>query len=58
MDAFGRTVTPIDEDAVAVGQKLLSIVLVKLWSISHSYVNPEHELRAAALLGRFGQIHT
>ena len=55
MDAFGRTVTPIDEDAVtAVGQKLLSIgVESVVVHFLHSYVNPEHELRAAALLEKF-----
>ena len=55
MDAFGRTVTPIDEDAVtAVGQKLLSIGIESVVvHFLHSYVNPEHELRAAALLEKF-----
>mgnify|MGYP001358838117 FL=1 len=55
LDAFGRTVTPIDEDAVtAVGQKLLSIgVESVVVHFLHSYANPEHELRAAALLEKF-----
>ena len=39
MDAFGRTVTPIDEDAVtAVGQKLLSIGVESDRSISYTHM--------------------
>lgn len=55
IDAFGRIVRPIDDDAVnAVGQKLLSSgVESVVVHFLHSYVNPEHELRVAALLDKF-----
>ena len=55
IDASGRIVRPIDDDAVnAVGQKLLSSgVESVVVHFLHSYVNPEHELRAAALLDKF-----
>ena len=55
IDASGRIVKPIDDDAVnAVGQKLLSSgVESVVVHFLHSYVNPEHELRAAALLDKF-----
>ena len=55
IDASGRIVRPIDDDAVnAVGQKLLSSgVESVVVHFLHSYVNPEHELRVAALLDKF-----
>ena len=55
MDFAGRVITPLDESAVRLaGETLLKSGVESLViHFLHSYANPEHELRAAAILAEF-----
>ncbi len=53
MDARGRVVTPLDEDAlrIALGQLIAAGCESLVIHFLHSYANPAHELRAAEIAG-------
>src|SRR5215468_3450847 len=52
MDADGRVLTPLDEDAVVMASKALLALGCEAVVIHflHSYINPAHELRAAEIV--------
>lgn len=52
LDADGRVLTPLDEDAVAAAAEALKAQGVQAVAICflHAYLNPDHERRAAAIV--------